>query len=365
MSLPCEHENEVTYVNRVLAFIFATDDSFAARQMNGLSGKERKEFELLRHLAANAFPWAAQDVPGVLSRQKLSQAAEQLREMEKFGAQKIFLKLAGGVKRRLLERAAAEAPPGLVVAGARALCELGTYVGFSSMVLAFLQKTGVGRMPVRIVQKDDLRKAYPPNGIPTAKNQTPDDFLFQACQYSVSMASLDRALQKGANVNARNKDGNSPLMIACQNWTASQYMPFVQKLLDQKAEVNVESGWGFTPLDKVAELLKEAELARKQEILAQEERREIMEGRSIVGYGYGTAEEQRQRLIPNQPLADELDTFKCLPQLPECKKLLESKGAKPGDAPFNPAYLTTEEFVERRDAILERYKDAKYRYTGH
>lgn len=26
-------------------------------------------------------------------------------------------------------------------------------------------------------------------------------------------------------------------------------------------------------------------------------------------------QEQRQRLIPNQPLADELDTFKCLPQL--------------------------------------------------
>lgn len=30
------------------------------------------------------------------------------------------------------------------------------------------------------------------------------------------------------------------------------------------------------------------------------------------------------------------------PQTEECKKLLESKGAKPGDAPFNPAYLTTE-----------------------
>ena len=26
----------------------------------------------------------------------------------------------------------------------------------------------------------DHRKSYPPNGIPTAKNQTPDDFLFQA-----------------------------------------------------------------------------------------------------------------------------------------------------------------------------------------
>mgnify|MGYP002803631440 FL=1 len=220
-------------------------------------------------------------------------------------------------------------------------------------------------MPVRIVKKDDLRKVYPPNGLPTAQNQTPDDFLFQACQYSVSMANLDRALQKGANVNARNKDGNCPLMLACQNWTASQYLPFIHKLLDQKADMNVESGWGFTPLDKVTEILKEAEEARKMEIRSQEERREIMEGRSIIGYGYGTAEEQRQRLVPNQPLADELDTFKCLPKLRECKKLLEAKGAKNGEAPFNPAYLTTEEFVERRDAILEKYKDVKYKYTGH
>eukprot|EP00434_Breviolum_minutum_P007188 symbB.v1.2.006344.t1/scaffold374.1/size218025/5 len=60
----------------------------------------RKEFELLRHLAANAFPWAAVDV---------------LREMEIFASRKTFLKLAGGVKRRLLERAASQAPEGLVV----------------------------------------------------------------------------------------------------------------------------------------------------------------------------------------------------------------------------------------------------------
>ena len=90
-----------------------------------------------------------------------------------------------------------------------------------------------------------------------------------------------------------------------------------------------------------------------------------MEGRSIVGYGYGTAEEQRQQLVPNQPLADELDSFKCLPKLREAKRFLELNGGKKGDRPFNPAYLTTEEFVERRDAILEKYKDAKYRYTGH
>jgi len=82
------------------------------------TAERRKEFELLRHLAANAFPWAAVDV---------------LREMEIFASRKTFLKLAGGVKRRLLERAAAQAPEGLVV-------ELGTYVGYSSSVLALVRK---------------------------------------------------------------------------------------------------------------------------------------------------------------------------------------------------------------------------------
>mmetsp|Transcript_106904 Transcript_106904/g.190009 ORF Transcript_106904/g.190009 Transcript_106904/m.190009 type:complete len:221 (-) Transcript_106904:64-726(-) len=220
-------------------------------------------------------------------------------------------------------------------------------------------------MPVKIVRKDDLKQMYPPNGIPTAQNQTADDFLFQACQYSASIANLDRALQKGANVNARNKEGCTPLMLACQNWAASQYLPFVHKLLEHKAEINIENGWGFTTLDKVATLLKEVEAARKQEMRDQEARRELMEGRGPVGYGFGSAEEQRQREIWNQPLADELDTFKNLPKLRECKTTLEAAGAKHGEAPFNPAYLTTEEFVERRDAILEKYKDAKYKYSGH
>lgn len=220
-------------------------------------------------------------------------------------------------------------------------------------------------MPVKIVKKDDLKQMYPPNGIPTAKNQTADDFLFQACQFSASMASLDRALSKGCNVNARNKEGCTPLMMACQNWCATQYMPFITKLLEKGAEVNVENGWGFTAYDKVSELLVEQEAARKQEMRLQEERRELMEGRGPVGYGYGTAEEQRQRLVPNQPLADELDTFKNLPKLRECKKLLEEKGAKKGESSFNPAYLTTEEFVDRRDAILNKYKDSKYKYSGH
>eukprot|EP00811_Abedinium_folium_P034273 NODE_7169_length_1602_cov_5.592542.p1 GENE.NODE_7169_length_1602_cov_5.592542~~NODE_7169_length_1602_cov_5.592542.p1 ORF type:complete len:256 (+),score=89.79 NODE_7169_length_1602_cov_5.592542:592-1359(+) len=49
--------------------------------------------------------------------------------MELFAMRTTFLKLAGGAKRKLLERAADVAPPGIVV-------ELGTYVGYSAMVLA-------------------------------------------------------------------------------------------------------------------------------------------------------------------------------------------------------------------------------------
>eukprot|EP00933_Yihiella_yeosuensis_P038318 TRINITY_DN32261_c0_g1_i1.p1 TRINITY_DN32261_c0_g1~~TRINITY_DN32261_c0_g1_i1.p1 ORF type:complete len:224 (+),score=57.06 TRINITY_DN32261_c0_g1_i1:126-797(+) len=220
-------------------------------------------------------------------------------------------------------------------------------------------------MPVKIVRQEDLKRLYPPNGIPTAKNQKPDDFLFQACKFSTSMASLGRALQKGANVNARNLEGCTPLMLACQNWTASQFVPFVSKLLESGADPNVENGWGFTPLDKMMEILKTQEAARKQEIADQEMRRELMEGRGPAGSGLGTAEEQRQRDIWNQPLVDELDTFKCLPRLRECMRLMEKAGAKPGEAPFNPGYLTDEKYVERRDRILEKYKDAKYQlYAG-
>eukprot|EP00933_Yihiella_yeosuensis_P081462 TRINITY_DN95079_c0_g1_i1.p1 TRINITY_DN95079_c0_g1~~TRINITY_DN95079_c0_g1_i1.p1 ORF type:complete len:222 (+),score=52.48 TRINITY_DN95079_c0_g1_i1:59-724(+) len=220
-------------------------------------------------------------------------------------------------------------------------------------------------MPVKIVRQEDLVRQFPPHGVPGAKNQKPDDFLFQACKFSTSTASLDRALQKGANVNARNSEGCTPLMIACQNWTASQFQPFLAKLLEQGAEPNVENNWGSTPLDKMKELLKTQEAARKQEMQDQEARREFMEGRGPVGYGFGTAEQQRQTLTWNQPLADELDTFKCLPRLRDCIKLMEAAGAKPGEAPFNPGYLTDEEHVERRDGVLAKYKAAKYQmYAG-
>ena len=70
-------------------------------------------------------------------------------------------------------------------------------------------------------------------------------------------------------------------------------------------------------------------------------------------------------LVWNQPLADELDTFKMLPQLYEGRSFLVELGAEVGPAPFNPAYLTDEEFVERHDKLIEKYKDARYRFDGH
>ena len=74
----------------------------------------QKEFELLRHLCIDGFPWDAELV---------------LRQIETFATRQTLLKLAGGVKRRLIERVASEAPAGIVV-------ELGCYVGYSAAVLA-------------------------------------------------------------------------------------------------------------------------------------------------------------------------------------------------------------------------------------
>lgn len=93
-------------------------------------------------------------------------------------------------------------------------------------------------MPVRIVKKEDVRKAYPPHGLPTKSNQTPDDFLFQVGGFSSSQSCAGLPIlgehgqpgksfaegapnakklfkRQGGNVNARNKDGNSPLLLAC------------------------------------------------------------------------------------------------------------------------------------------------------
>merc|ERR1712048_1165923 len=100
-----------------------------------------------------------------------------------------------------------------------------------------------------------------------------------------------------------------------------------------------------------------------KEIKEQQVRRDFMEGKGPTGFGFGTAEDQRKSLVWNQPLADELDTFKNLPRLYEGLRFLESHGAKVGENSFKPAYLTEEEFVEKRDKVAAKYKSAKYAYN--
>lgn len=220
-------------------------------------------------------------------------------------------------------------------------------------------------MPSKNISKEFKEKAYP-EGIPSAKTMRPDDLLFQACTNAVSMASLDRALAKKANVNARDaKCGTTPLMLASVKYTTKQYLPFMTKLLAQGAEVNTESEWGETALDKVIETIKVQEAARETEMKNQAVRREMMEGKGATGWGYGSVEDQRRTLIPNNPLADELDEFKTLPQLYQAKAMLESAGAKAGDDKYNPAYLTTEDYVQKRDKINAKYGAQKYKmYAG-
>merc|ERR1719210_690847 len=98
----------------------------------------------------------------------------------------------------------------------------------------------------------------------------------------------------------------TPLMYAALNWTHPRYMGFLAALVDGGAEVNVEDACGNTVLDSVKEQVSVWEAAREKEIKEQQVRREIMEGRGPVGFGFGSAEEKKKSLIWNQPLADEL-----------------------------------------------------------
>mmetsp|Transcript_5893 Transcript_5893/g.13974 ORF Transcript_5893/g.13974 Transcript_5893/m.13974 type:complete len:222 (-) Transcript_5893:178-843(-) len=220
-------------------------------------------------------------------------------------------------------------------------------------------------MPSKNVTQEMKVKMFPPDGIPSGKNMKPDDYLFQACEYGCNVPALERALAKKASVNARNKSGMTPLMLAAMNWTHPKYMTILEKLLEKGAEVNVENEYGETVADMLAKEIQKWEVAREKEKNDQEERREIMEGRGPVGWGFGVPEDQKKTVIWNRPLVDELDDFKMMPQLYKAKELLESKGSKPGEACFNPAYLTAEEFVEKRDKLLAKYSDSKYKlYVG-
>ena len=95
---------------------------------------------------------------------------------------------------------------------------------------------------------------------------TPNDRLISAAQRQDFIALL-RALQDGSEVNARNSEGVTALMLACdQHWVEG-----VELLLERGADVHVFDNLGYAALGHAeynGERLKHEYEVRRSRILA-------------------------------------------------------------------------------------------------
>merc|ERR1712232_1000346 len=85
--------------------------------------------------------------------------------------------------------------------------------------------------------------------------------LIWLCSTGKSMTSLERCLKRKPNVNKPNEMGVTPLMWACSSWS----VPFVQKLIEEKADVNAEDRNGVRALNFINSEIIGMEDAREQE----------------------------------------------------------------------------------------------------
>ncbi len=103
--------------------------------------------------------------------------------------------------------------------------------------------------------------------LPDYENLSPNDALWKAVRVS-NVQQVQRAIVRKADVNARDGDGSSILMIACQRGDA----PVVRCLLEAGADARTTNNWGNSPLtwacqqenEEVVELL----LAKKVNVNA-------------------------------------------------------------------------------------------------
>lgn len=209
-------------------------------------------------------------------------------------------------------------------------------------------------MPIKTVTKADMVKQFGPTGLPTESTMPPDMDLYRVCSECRNLPSLERALDKKADVNARSVQGWSPLMHVANAWCHSQAIPFAKRLLELKADPNIETDGGSTVLDMCNEHTETWDEKRLMEIKHQKERRDIMDGKGESGFGFGPKEWRGKELTWNQPLADELPTFSMLPALRELKDIFEEAGGKPGPDPFSRPWLSDEEYIEKRDELAAR-----------
>jgi len=78
--------------------------------------------------------------------------------------------------------------------------------------------------------------------IPVAPQEKPDDALFRAIQ-SEDVTALRALIAKGAKVNAKDAQGNTPLHSAAKNWA----IDCIEALLSHGADVNARNLEGQTP----------------------------------------------------------------------------------------------------------------------
>ena len=82
----------------------------------------------------------------------------------------------------------------------------------------------------------------------SAQEPVKADRLFEAVM-AKNISVVKDALDKGAEVEARNKDGRTPLMVAARYPTIPE---IVSLLLEKGAEVNARNNAGWTPLMRAA-----------------------------------------------------------------------------------------------------------------
>ena len=79
-----------------------------------------------------------------------------------------------------------------------------------------------------------------------------DEELFDACEHN-NVEKAREAIEKGANVNAKDKDGSTPLMIAVFMIAAfNGNVELAKLLIERKADVNAKDNNGWTPLIEAA-----------------------------------------------------------------------------------------------------------------
>mmetsp|Transcript_53890 Transcript_53890/g.166989 ORF Transcript_53890/g.166989 Transcript_53890/m.166989 type:complete len:176 (-) Transcript_53890:387-914(-) len=174
-------------------------------------------------------------------------------------------------------------------------------------------------MPIRIIDAESVPDYFPPDKKP-AKAMSPEMELLYLCSVGKSTARLERCLKRKPDVNKKNEMGVTPLMFACSSWSVA----FVQKLLDEKADPNLEDQNGITAMNIVLDSITLME--EKAEIERADCRRRRLE-MEITG-----------TLMYDRPNVEELEPFNEMNKLYEVKHIMEKAGAKPGANVKRPGY---------------------------